>query len=75
MNQIHHLKVTKLTKNLSSKLLENLYSLNQENTPEVGSLEDIESLSKLFELSSTSLLVELEDQIIGFIICFRENSI
>ena len=62
-------------KNLSSKLLENLYSLNQENTPEVGSLEDIESLSKLFELSSTSLLVELEDQIIGFIICFRENSI
>ena len=75
MNQIHHLKVTKLTKNLSSKLLENLYSLNQENTPEVGSLENIESLSRLFELSSTSLLVELEDEIIGFIICFRENSI
>ena len=74
MNQIHHLKVTKL-KNLSSKLLENLYSLNQENTPEVGSLENIESLSRLFELSSTSLLVELEDEIIGFIICFRENSI
>ena len=75
MNQIHHLKVTKLTKNLSSKLLENLYSLNQENTPEVGSLENIESLSRLFELSSISLLVELEDEIIGFIICFRENSI
>ena len=74
MNQIHHLKVTKL-KNLSSKLLENLYSLNQENTPEVGSLENIESLSRLFELSSTSLLVELEDEIIGFVICFRENSI
>ena len=75
MNQIHHLKVTKLTKNLSSKLLENLYSLNQENTPEVGSIDNIESFGKLIELSSTSLLAEYEDQIIGFIICFRENSI
>ena len=75
MNQIHHLKVTKLTKNLSSKLLENLYYLNQENTPEVGSIDDIESFGKLIELSSTSLLAEYKDQIIGFIICFRENSI
>ena len=74
MNQSHHLKVIKLPKNIPSKLLENLYSLNQENTPEVGSLEDIESFRKLFELSSTSLLVELKDQIIGFVICFRENS-
>ena len=75
MNQIYHLKVTKLKKNPSDKLLKNLYSLNQENTPEVGSIEDIRSFSKLFELSSTSLLVEIKDQIIGFIICFRENSI
>lgn len=74
MNQSHHLKVIKLPKNIPSRLLENLYSLNQENTPEVGSLEDIESFSKLFELSSISLLVELKDQIIGFIICLRENS-
>ena len=75
MNQIHHLKVTKLIKNPSNSLLENLYSLNQENVPEVGPIEDIESFSKLFELSSISLLVELKDEIIGFIICFRENSI
>jgi len=75
VNLTHHLKVTKLTKNISSKLLENLYSLNQQNTPEVGSIDDIESFRKLFELSSTSLLAEYKDQIIGFIICFRENSI
>ena len=75
MNQIHHLKITKLTKNFSSKLLKNLYSLNQENIPEVGSIDDVESFSKLIELSSTSLLAEYKDQIIGFIICFRENSI
>ena len=74
MNQSHHLKVTKLIKNPSNSLLENLYSLNQENVPEVGPIEDIESFSKLFELSSISLLVELKDQIIGFIICLRENS-
>ena len=58
MNQIHHLKVTKLTKNLSGKLLENLYSLNQENTPEVGLIDNIDSFATLIELSSTSLLAE-----------------
>ena len=75
MNQGDKLKISKLTEGLSSKLLENLYSLNQENTPEVGSLNDAESFRKLFELSSTSLLIEYKNQVIGFMICFRENSV
>ncbi|MEL0115959.1 MAG: GNAT family N-acetyltransferase [Gammaproteobacteria bacterium] len=73
MNQGDKLKISKLTEGLSSKLLENLYSLNQENTPEVGSLNDAESFRKLLELSSTSLLIEYKNQVIGFMICFREN--
>lgn len=75
MNQGDKLKISKLTEGLSSKLLENLYSLNQENTPEVGSLDDAESFLKLLELSSTSLLIEYKNQVIGFMICFRENSV
>ena len=75
MNQIHHLKVTKLSKNLSRKLLTSLYSLNQENTPEVGLIDNIDSFATLIELSSTSLLAEYKNQIVGFVICFRENSI
>lgn len=75
MNQGDKLKISKLTEGLSSKLLENLYSLNQENTPEVGSLNDAESFRKLLELSSTSLLIEYKNQVIGFMICFRENSV
>ena len=75
MNQRGKLKINKLTKDLSSALLENLYSLNQENTPEVGSLNNSECFRKLIELSSISLLIEYKDQVIGFIICFRENSV
>lgn len=75
MNQGDKLKISKLTEGLSSKLLENLYSLNQENTPEVGSLNDAKSFRKLLELSSTSLLIEYKNQVIGFMICFRENSV
>ena len=75
MNQGDKLKISQLTEGLSSKLLENLYSLNQENTPEVGSLNDAESFRKLLELSSTSLLIEYKNQVIGFMICFRENSV
>ena len=74
MNQGDKLKISKLTEVLSSKLLENWYSLNQGNTPEVGSLNDAESFRKLLELSSTSLLIEYKNQVIGFMICFRENS-
>ena len=75
MNQSNKLKIIKLIESPSSKLLEYLYSLNQENTPEVGSLNDAKSFRKLFELSSNSLLIEYKNQVIGFMICFRENSI
>ena len=75
MNQSNKLKIIKLIESPSSKLLEYLYSLNQENTPEVGSLNDAKSFRKLFGLSSNSLLIEYKNQVIGFMICFRENSI
>ena len=66
-------EIIKLGKNLSSRTLEYLYSLNQENTPEVGSISSSESFASLFDKSSINLLVEYKKQPIGFVICFRED--
>ena len=57
------------------------FSLNQENTPEVGSLNNSEyipeSLRKLIELSSIqNLLIEYKDQVLlALLFVSRENSV
>jgi len=55
--------------------LKSIYDLNQANTPKVGPLESINHLKKLIELSAYNLLVQDDDEIVGFIICMREGSI
>ena len=52
-----------------------IFKLNQQNTPEVGSLESIEHLKRLIELSAYNLLTLHDKEIVGFIICMREGSI
>lgn len=74
MKLLPDFQVTILDKKLSRNTLSTLYSLNQENSPEVGFISSIEYFSKLFEMSALSLLVEHQAEIVGFIICFRENS-
>ena len=59
---------------MARDLLESLYSINQENSPEVGFIPSIELFSKLFQMSSLNLLIKYKNKIAGFIICFRENS-
>ena len=54
--------------------LQSIYNINQANTPEVGSLESMTHLKKLIELSAYNLLVLEDDEIVGFIICIREDS-
>lgn len=54
--------------------LETLYNLNQENTPEVGSLSSVNELRSLIQLSALNFFVLNEEEIIGFIICLREGS-
>ena len=58
---------------LSRNILESLYTLNQENTPEVGSIRSTKSFASLLDKSSINLLIEHSKQPIGFVICFREN--
>ena len=54
--------------------LQKIYELNQANTPEVGSLESKDNLSKLVKLSAYNLLILKGDEVAGFIICMREGS-
>ena len=51
-----------------------IYDLNQSNTPEVGSLDSIKHLKSLLSLSSNNLFISLDNEIIGFVVCFREGS-
>ena len=66
-------EIIKFSRSLSSNTLENLYKLNQENTPEVGSIKSYESFVSLLDISSINLLIEYKKQPVGFVICFREN--
>ena len=66
-------EIIKFNRSLPSNTLENLYKLNQENTPEVGSIRSYESFTSLLDISSINLLIEYKKQSIGFVICFREN--
>ncbi len=68
-NEIHNFPLT-----LSQEFLEKIFILNQENTPEVGSLSSIEHLRHLIKLSSHQFYVVKDNEIKGFIICFREKS-
>ena len=66
-------EISKFSRSLPSNTLENIYSLNQENTPEVGSIRSLESFALLLDRSSINLLISYKKQVIGFVICFREK--
>ena len=74
MNQFRH-EIHNFPSKLSQEFLEKIFILNQENTPEVGSLSSIEYLRQLIQLSSYQFYVEKDNEIKGFIICFREKSL
>lgn len=55
-------------------ILDQIYNLNQCNTPEVGSLDSYDDLIGLLEKSFVNYYLFNEDEVIGFIVCFRENA-
>ena len=55
-------------------ILNQIYNLNQSNTPEVGSLDSYDDLIGLLEKSFVNYFLFNEDEVIGFIVCFRENA-
>ena len=66
--------IQEFSSSIEQNLLEQIYFLNQENTPEVGSLSSTKELQNLLRQSSKNYYVFLKNRIIGFMICFREKS-
>lgn len=50
-----------------------IYSINQDNVPEVGSLDSLDQQRKLLSISSYHSILLEENELIGFSICFRES--
>ena len=69
------IKILGIKQSFSKELIEHIYYLNEENTPEVGSLPSAQSLQELIKISSNTFYFLKNDELIGFIICFRENSV
>ncbi len=55
-------------------LLKEIFILNQANTPAVGSLDSIDHLKNLLSKSIKNLFISNQNSLVGFIVCFRENS-
>ena len=53
--------------------LEAVWTINQANTPAVGSLE-LEALGRVVEQSRVALVVEQGSEILGFVICMAPDS-
>ena len=50
-----------------------IYSINQDNVPEVGSLDSLDQQRKLLSISSYHSILLKDAELIGFTICFRES--
>ena len=55
-------------------LINQIYQLNQENTPEVGSLKSPDDLKYLLKICSDSFYIQSNGKLIGFIICLFEDT-
>ena len=74
MNLKPNIELSLFTETPGQKTIKELYLLNEENTPEVGSLSSFKELSNLIKISSLNFYILKNDEIIGFVICFREKS-
>ena len=63
-----------LTSQLSLGKIDRIFALNEENVPNVGALNSIEVFKKIIQHSSYNLYVSNSKNIVGFIVCMRENS-
>ena len=53
--------------------IDEIYSINQDNVPEVGSLDSLDQQRKLLSISSYHSILLKDGELIGFAICFRES--
>ncbi len=62
-------------KTANKDTIEQIYILNQDLTPMVGSLNSSNELKDLIDMSSHSFYIEKKGELVAFIVCLRENSI
>jgi len=68
------MKIIQIKSMPEPKIIKELYSLNQDNVPALGSLTTETELEELIKLSDTSMYILSNNEIIGFLVCFRERS-
>ena len=59
---------------ISSENLVECHRINQENTPEVGSVT-LEGLQNSWENSDFNLCALVDNEVVGFVICFQDSEI
>lgn len=59
---------------VDESIIRSIYKINQSNTPEVGELKSIKKMTDLIKLASKNVVIKNNNEIIGFAVCFRENS-
>jgi predicted GNAT superfamily acetyltransferase len=68
------MKIIEIKSVLEPKIVKELHALNQDNVPALGSLSTEAELEELIKLSDTSMYILSNNEIIGFLVCFREQS-
>ena len=59
---------------INSENLVECHAINQENTPEVGTVT-LEELQNSFENSDYNLCAVVDNKVVGFVICFQDTQI
>jgi hypothetical protein len=67
-------KIELVDSSISRKDLSVIYTINQDNVPEVGFLQKILELELLIDLSSSTYILRSNNSIEAFIILMRENN-
>jgi len=68
------IKIDELKFPFNNKDILPIYSINQANTPEVGSLKSTEKLRELLNMSSLVLVAKINNEIIGFVVCLEAGA-
>jgi len=68
------IKIDELSFPYNNKDILSIYSINQANTPEVGSLKSVEKLKELLHMSSLILVARINNEIIGFVLCLKAGT-
>jgi len=69
------IKIDELSFPFNNKDILSIYSINQANTPEVGSLKSTEKLIELLDMSSLVLAAKKNNEIIGFVVCLEAGAV